>query len=141
MALRPNPVQWLGYAFGAGLPDELAEWVYRDTTGPTWVLRQLGRSLVQLAPLVLAVLVFVPGAFWIRGVAVVAATAMGLIFSLAYMTETTDHRLVKAGYPAGTGDSVRGHRGAAARTTATAQRNAQSAARRARRDARAARFS
>ena len=30
--------------------------------------------------------------------------AMGLIYSLGYMVETTEHRLVKAGYPVGTGE-------------------------------------
>src|ERR1700722_12663409 len=88
---RPGLLRWLLYAFGAGLPAEFDGWVFRDTTGRGWVLRQLGRSVVQLAPLVVAVLVFIPGAFWIRGVAVIAATAMALLFSLAYMTETTDH--------------------------------------------------
>ena len=32
---------------------------------------------------------------------------LALIFSLAYMPETTENRVVKAGYPAGTATSVR----------------------------------
>ena len=34
--------------------------------------------------------------------AALGGVAMGLVFSVAYMTETTEHRLVQAGYPAGT---------------------------------------
>jgi hypothetical protein len=130
---RPRPFQWVRYAFGAGLPPYLSEWVFRDTTGRTWVLRQLSRGIVQLTPLVIATLVFVPGPFWIRGVTVVAASGMGLLFCLAYMTETTDHRLVKAGYPAGVGESVRHQRDATIRTEATAQRLDRIAARQAQR--------
>jgi hypothetical protein len=135
---RPGPVRWLRYAYGAGLPERFDEWVLKDTTSPTWVLRQIGRALVQLAPLVVAVLVAIPGPFWIRAVAVVAATAMALLFSLAYMIETTDRRLTKAGYASGTAEAVRHERSTTARLAATAQRRVKLAARQARRRARAA---
>jgi hypothetical protein len=35
---------------------------------------------------------------------------MGLFFAAAYMTETTEHRVVKAGYPSGTSGRVRAER-------------------------------
>ncbi len=35
---------------------------------------------------------------------------LGLLFSLAYMTETTEHRVTKAGYPSGTAGRVRAER-------------------------------
>jgi hypothetical protein len=35
---------------------------------------------------------------------------MGLIFSVAYVHETAEHRLVKAGYPLGTGPATRAER-------------------------------
>jgi hypothetical protein len=133
---RPNPFQWLAYAFGAGLPDDLSEWVYRDTTGPTWVMRHLARGVLQLAPFVAATLLFLPGAFWIRGVAAVAASGMGLLFCLAYMVETTDHRLVKAGFDPGTGERVRHQRDAGTRTRDTAARLDRIAERQDRRRAR-----
>jgi hypothetical protein len=127
---RPGPIRWLGYAVGAGLPERFDHWVFLDTTSRTWVWRHLVRAFVQLAPVILAVLLFVPGPAWIRGVAVVAATAMGLLFCLAYMVETTDRRLTKAGYPAGTAERVRRDRSAAERTAATARRREKATARR-----------
>jgi len=35
---------------------------------------------------------------------------MGLIFSLAFMVETTEHRVAKAGYPPGTAARLRAER-------------------------------
>lgn len=133
---RPGPIRWLGYAFGATLPREFDEWVYRDTTSRTWVLRHLGRALVQLAPILLVVLVFVPGPFWIRGVGAIAATAMGLLFCFAYMVETTDRRLTKAGFPSGSAEIVRRERSLQARHRGTEVRRAKLAGRRQRREQR-----
>jgi hypothetical protein len=122
---------WLGYAFGAGLAPRYREWVLYDTTSSTWLLRQFARTLTQLAPAVAAVLIFVPGPFWIRATMVVGGTAMALVFSAAYMTETLEHRLMKAGYPVGIGEATREHRAAATRTAELAARRARQAARRA----------
>ncbi|HTZ43768.1 MAG TPA: DUF5313 family protein [Jatrophihabitans sp.] len=119
---RPNPARWLWYSLGGGLPDRYAEWVLRDTTCRSWALRQVLRSLLYVAPLVAAVLIFVPGPFWIRGVSALGGVIMGLIYSLGYLVETTEHRLVKAGYPVGTGERVRGERQTHARSDAVARR-------------------
>jgi hypothetical protein len=75
--------------------------VFRDTTSRTWVLRHLVRALVQLAVPIALVLLLLPGPFWIRGMAAIGGVLLGLIFSVAYMTETVEHRLVQAGYPVG----------------------------------------
>ena len=131
---RPGPIRWLRYAFGAALPSAFDEWVYRDTTSRTWVWRHLVRALVQLAPIVVVVLVFVPGPFWIRGVGAIAATAMALLFCFAYMVETTDRRLTKAGYPSGSAEVVRRERSLQARYRGTELRRAKLAQRRLRRE-------
>ncbi len=81
-----------------------------DVTRRTWVLRHLGRALVQLAPVVALCLVVAPVPFSFRLSAAVGGLLMGLLFSLAYMTETTEHRAVKAGYPPGTTARVRAER-------------------------------
>jgi hypothetical protein len=128
---RPGPLAWLRYAFGAGLAPEYREWVLYDTTSSTWLLRQFARTLTQLSPAIAALLIFVPGPFWIRATMVVGGTAMALLFSAAYMTETLEHRLVKAGYPVGTGEATREQRAATTRTAELAQRRARIAARRA----------
>jgi hypothetical protein len=107
---RPNPVQWVWYAFGGGLPRRLSPWVLDDVTRSTWVLRQLSRALVQLTPVVVLCLLVPPVPFVFRLSAAVGGTLIGLLFSLAYMTETTEHRAVKAGYPPGTSERVRTER-------------------------------
>ena len=133
---RPTPWQWLRYAYGARLPSELNTWVLHDITCTTWIGRHVVRSFLQMAPLIAVILILVPGPFWIRGVAVLGGIIMGLIFSLGYMVETAEHRLVKAGYPAGTGEHIRETRATEARRIATARRRERIAERAERRQLR-----
>ena len=98
---RPNPLQWVWYALGGGLPRELSPWVLADTTGRTWIVRHLIRAVVQMLPvMVLCLLVPVPCAYRIS--AALGGLLLGLLFSTAFMTETIEHRVSKAGYPPGT---------------------------------------
>jgi hypothetical protein len=106
---RPNPFQWVWYALGGGLPRELSPWVLADTTGRTWILRHVARAVVQMVPVVvLCLLVPVPLAY--RLSAAVGGLLLGLLFSMAFMTETIEHRVSKAGYPPGTAGRVRAER-------------------------------
>ncbi len=107
---RPNPLQWVWYALGGGLPRRLAPGVLDDVTRRSWVVRHLVRALVQLAPVVVLCLVVPPVPWSFRLSAAVGGVMIGLLFSLAYMTETTEHRAVKAGYPPGTTARVREER-------------------------------
>ena len=107
---RPSAVQWLWYALGGGLPRDLAPWVLADTTRRTWVVRHLVRAVVQLAPLLVVCVVFVPVPLAYRISAAAGGVLLGLLFSLAYMFETTEHRVTKAGYPSGTAGRVRDER-------------------------------
>ncbi|HEU5270491.1 MAG TPA: DUF5313 family protein [Jatrophihabitans sp.] len=120
--VRPGPLRWLWYSLGGSLPPRYAEWVLHDVTTRSWALRQALRSLMVVAPLVAAVLIFVPGPFWVRAVSAVGGIIMGLIFALGYLVETTEHRLVKAGYPVGTGERVRAERQTQAHSAAVARR-------------------
>jgi hypothetical protein len=119
---RPSVWQWLRYSVGGRLPQELAEWVLHDTTCRSWALRQVARSLLVISPLIVVLLVLVPGPFWIRALSALGGTVMSLIYSLGYLVETTEHRLVKAGYPAGTGAAVRERNAVDDRSAATARR-------------------
>jgi hypothetical protein len=119
---RPNPVQWLWYCLGGKLPAELSDWVLHDTTCPSWALRQVARSMLVISPLILVLLIAVPGPFWIRALSALGGVLMSLLYSLGFLTETAEHRLVKAGYPAGTGAEVRQQRAVEQRTAATQQR-------------------
>ena len=120
--VRPGPLRWLWYSFGGGLPPRYREWVQHDVTTRSWALRQGLRSLMMVAPLVAAVLILLPGPFWIRGVSAFGGIMMGLIYALGYLIETTEHRLVKAGYPVGTGERVRAERQTQSRSAAVARR-------------------
>jgi hypothetical protein len=109
-AQRPNPAQWVWYAWGGGLPRHLSPWVLADTTGRTWILRHLLRAVVQVAPL-MAVCLFVPPVpLAYRLSAAFGGLVIALIFSMAFMTETIEHRATKAGYPPGTAARVRAER-------------------------------
>ena len=109
-ARRPNPAQWLWYAFGGGLPRSLSPWVLEDTTRRTWVYRHLARALVQMSPVVVLCLVVPPLDISFRLSAAAGGLLIGLLFSVAFMTETTEHRAVKAGWPPGTTARLREER-------------------------------
>jgi hypothetical protein len=83
--------------------------VLADTTGRTWVLRHLARAVVQMLPVVVLCLVVpVPVAY--RMSAAAGGLLIGLLFSMAFMTETIEHRVSKAGYPPGTAGRMRDER-------------------------------
>lgn len=107
---RPNVLQWIWYAYGGRLPRKLAPWVLHDTTARTWWLRHLARAVVQLLPLIVVCLVAVPVSFGYRASAAAGGLLLALMFSVAYMTETTEHRVAKAGFEAGTAARVREER-------------------------------
>ena len=107
---RPNPAQWVWYALGGGLPRELSPWVLADTTGRPWIWRHLARAVVQLLPVLVLCLVAVPVPLAYRLSAAAGGLLLGLMFSIAFMTETIEHRAAKAGYPPGTAARLRAER-------------------------------
>ena len=127
---RPDPLRWLWYAMGGALPARFSPWVLHDTTTRTWALRHVLRSMVQLAVPIALVLVLVPGEFWIRGMAALGGVFLGLFFSLAYMPETTENRVKRAGYRPGTATVVR-DRAARERDARDSERRRAASARRA----------
>jgi hypothetical protein len=104
---RPAVARWLWYAFGGRLPARHRTWVLHDLTCRTWWLRHMARAVVQVSPLVVVLLLLVPGSLGIRIAAVVAGVALGLLYSGAYIIEISEHRVSKAGYPVGTAARVR----------------------------------
>jgi Family of unknown function (DUF5313) len=107
---RPTPLQWVWYALGGGLPRELSPWVLADTTGRTWIVRHLVRAVVQMLPVLILCVFVVPVPLAYRLSAAVGGLMLGLFFSMAFMTETIEHRVTKAGYPPGTAARVRDER-------------------------------
>jgi hypothetical protein len=112
---RPTPLQWVWYALGGRLPAELSPWVLADTTGRTWIVRHLVRAVVQMLPLVAICLLAVPVPLDYRIAAAAGGLVLGLLFSTAFMTETIEHRMRKAGYPPGTAARIRAERAERAR--------------------------
>ena len=106
---RPNPLQWVWYAYGGGLPRSLAPWVLADITRRTWIWRHVSRAVVQMLPVVVACLL-VPVPLSYRLSAALGGLLIGGVFSMAFMTETIEHRAMKAGYPAGTAARLREER-------------------------------
>jgi Family of unknown function (DUF5313) len=84
--------------------------VLADTTGRTWILRHFTRSVVQMLPLVALCLFAVPLPWAYRVTAAVGGLLLGLFFSMAFMTETIEHRARKAGYPPGMAARLRAER-------------------------------
>jgi hypothetical protein len=108
-------VQWVWYALGGGLPRELSPWVLADTTGPTWIWRHVARAVVQMLPVLVLCIVAVPVPLAYRLSAAAGGLLLGLLFSMAFMTETIEHRVAKAGYPPGTAARLRAERAERAR--------------------------
>jgi hypothetical protein len=99
--IRPNPLQWIWYTFGGTLGPLHSGWVLYDTTCRTRWLRQIVRAQVQVVLPGAAVLAaFGFGAIIWAGAALGALLA--LWYSLAYIDQTGERRLVKHGYEPGT---------------------------------------
>lgn len=111
---RPNVVQWVRYAFGGRLPDRYRDWVLHDTTSRNWVGRYVFRILVQTLPwlvagfLLLTLLTPLPAGLVLGAMALALVTTF--YFTVTSADELTETRLVKHGFPAGTGKRVRSER-------------------------------
>lgn len=116
--------QWIWYAYGGRLPQRHAEWVLHDATCRTWVLRHLARSLTQIAPFC-ALLMFLPGPLSIRLMSISLGLLVGLFYSVCYMGETVEHRVIKHGHPPGIGRETRELHREVRRTTRNAARKQQ----------------
>jgi len=107
---RPAPHRWLWYALGGRLPQRNRGWVLFDTTTETWWARHIARTLVQMAIPIALVVTLLPAGWGLRLAAAGGGIFLGMIYSIAYMTEVTENRVVKAGYPVGTAAARREER-------------------------------
>jgi hypothetical protein len=76
-----------------------------DLTSPTWVFRHMARAMVLLAPWWL--LMFVPGPLSLRFSMVALAYITGFYFSMSFMEDAAERRLIKHGYPVGLNRRIR----------------------------------
>ena len=130
--VRPAPHRWLWYALGGGLPERNRGWVLHDTTTGTWWLRHLARSLVQVAVPIALVMALLPAGWGLRAAAAGGGLALAIFYPLAYIPETPENRVVKAGYPAGTATAQRERAGLGRQQRETARKRAAAAKRAAR---------
>lgn len=96
---RPNPIQWIGYAFGRRLPDSMTDWVRNDLAGKHATTRHIVRGMIPFTPLFVVFLLF-PGELWLRGSMVLLAVLLALFYTAAFMPMNRAHRLAKHGLPA-----------------------------------------
>jgi hypothetical protein len=108
--VRPNPVQWLWYAFWGPLPDRYRIWVLYDATCSTWVFRHLARILTIAVLPVAAVALFLPAPGHVRVLTALVAGSGAFLFTVVWVNEATDYRLMRAGWRWGTGTQVRERR-------------------------------
>lgn len=108
---RPNPFQWVWYAWGGRLPQGYREWVLRDLTRPGWLLRHVLRALVFTMTVlvgVFAIVIFgLHARLWIALASVPIGIIVGVYYSVSYAWESADTKLTKYGYPGGYGTQVR----------------------------------
>ena len=127
--VRPAPHRWLWYAMGGSLPARNRGWVLHDTTVRTWWLRHVVRMLVQLAIPIALIMIFLPASWGLRAACAGGGLALALFYSVAYMPESTENRVVKAGYPVGTATAHR-ERAAMVRQQGESERRRAAAAKR-----------
>jgi uncharacterized protein DUF5313 len=101
----PDPFRWLWYAVAGSLPAAYHQWVLYDLTCRTWVLRHFSRALTQFSVWWLALLV--PGPLSLRLSMVALGYLLSAYFSLSFMEDACERRLLKAGYPPGLNRRIR----------------------------------
>jgi hypothetical protein len=115
---RPGPLRWLRYVYGRRLPQEYRGWVLHDATARTWLLRFALRICVEALPWLaaaFAVLVtLTPLPLSLVVLALVLSLFLGLFFTMTSADELAEVRLVKHGFPYGTGKKVRAEHGRSA---------------------------
>jgi hypothetical protein len=103
----------LWYALGGRLPYSCREWVLYDLTSRSWVFRHLARALVQHSVWLLLLLLPIP--LDLRVWMLVAAVSVGLVFSLSFMEDASERRLIQHGFPVGLNRRIREESSSSAR--------------------------
>lgn len=130
---RPGILLWLRYALGTGLPDEYDEWVLHDTTCSTWLLRHFARVLTVIAAPLVVIAVVIPAGPQVRALTAITVGLCQLLLFAIIGSDMTERRLVRAGYPWGTGERTRARRAIEAQRLGNQRRRERAAQRRARR--------
>jgi len=96
--IRPNPVLWFWYVYWGPLPRRHAIWVLYDATCSTWIVRHVLRLLVATSLPVAAIAIFLPADGHVRAWTAFGAGICALFLTVPWINESTEYRVVKAGY-------------------------------------------
>jgi Family of unknown function (DUF5313) len=98
--VRPTALQWLRYTYGGKLRPINRGWVLRDVTCRTRWLRQTVRALVQVASpaAVVSIVLSRMGFGLVAFGGVACGVLLAVLYSLAYIDQSAERRLVKHGY-------------------------------------------
>jgi hypothetical protein len=100
---RPNPAQWLWYAYGGRLPARYRDWVRHDNTAPTWALRHLARVLGMALPVLVVLFAVLTFATSVPPGITAGVLVVGLLIALFSVIGTARQfalvRLAKHGFP------------------------------------------
>ncbi len=107
---RPGPHRWLWYALTGRLDPRFREWAFHDLTARTWPLRHLARLLVWAVPVVLLLLLVLPGPMSVRVTAAVTGMVVGVLYSFVFLHDSTERRAIKLGYEPGAAEEARKQR-------------------------------
>jgi hypothetical protein len=107
---RPGPLLWLRYAFLGSLPARYSEWVLRDLTTGTWLLRHVLRVLVMLVLPELALVLVLPASGTLRALTAFVTGACVLLLMSILANDITERTAQRAGYPWGTAQRLRSER-------------------------------
>jgi hypothetical protein len=107
--------------------------VLHDTTCGTWLLRHFARVLAVITVPLVLLGVFLPAATQIQVLTPLTVGLCQLLLFGIIGSDMTERRLVRAGYPWGTGEHTRAVRAVEAQRSANRERRERAAARRARR--------
>jgi hypothetical protein len=107
---RPNPALWLYYQYRGRLPQRYRDWVLHDGTCRTWMVRVVVRGLFLVAPIVglmIAAVVVFGGSPLLALGSIVLGLLVSIRYSLSYSVESVDGRLLRHGFPAEYGSTLR----------------------------------
>lgn len=127
---RPSVSEWLRYAITGTAPQRCDSWVLYDITCRTWVLRHAARSLVLLAPLLVAVLLL-PLSLAMRLLILANAGLPGFLGCMLLVLNSSERRLARAGYHPEVGQLIRQGRAVDKQRASNRARRERIAARRA----------
>lgn len=94
--IRPAPLRYVAFVYGAALPDRNRGWVRHALTSDAWMTRALLRGQLAMLPLY-AIILAMPGNRLIQAGAVLLGIFLVTFYNVVYMRQNRARRLQKNG--------------------------------------------